>query len=191
MFSVVLGALCGGFGDGACFGSCWSVEGCDGSFSRLVVLGATLRGLSCPLASCGEFFGGVGVAGDGGGFVDVAAVQQGQQVGDGPAGVVIDPDAGGYQVVECLGEVAFGPAVGGVGGEGPRPGFRGVSAYPGRTVGLGPPPLRQGQPRPVGNSSPSLIGGAARSVVLVVRVAGSVSGSNPFFNERGKKKRTT
>lgn len=118
VFSVVLGALCGCGGDGVCFGSCRSVEGGDGRLPCLVVLGAALGGLSCSLAGCGEFFGGVGVAGDGGGFVDVATVQQSQQVGDGAAGVVIDPDAGGGKVVECLGEVAFGPAVGGVGGEG-------------------------------------------------------------------------
>jgi len=141
VFSVALGALGSCGGDGVCLGACGSVEGGDGYLPGLVVLGAALGCFSCPLAGSGEFVRCVGVAGDGGGFVDVAAVQQGEEIGDGSAGVVIDPDAGGCHVVECLGEVAFGPAMRGVGGEGTGPGFCGVSAYPGWAGGLGSPPL--------------------------------------------------
>lgn len=114
-FSVTVGALgCSG-GDDQYLGTGRATECGDRRLPRLVVLDAALRGLRGPLVGFGEFFGCLGVEADGGAFFDVAAPQQHQQVGDWTVRVVIDADSHRGDVVECLGEVAFGPPAGSVG----------------------------------------------------------------------------
>ncbi len=71
---VALCALGCGCRDGQDFGTRRPAEGGDRCVAVLVVLGTALGCFSGPLTGGGESFCGVGVACDGGAFLNVAAV---------------------------------------------------------------------------------------------------------------------
>jgi hypothetical protein len=93
-FPVALRTLRRSGGDRTGLNSRRPTESGDRHFAVLSVLSAALGGLRDSLTVRGEVFRGLGVAQDGGAFLDVGPSQQGQQVGDRAAGIVIDRGAG-------------------------------------------------------------------------------------------------